>query len=115
MWVVERSQEPWLPLSIAFFACIFVLPFILLLPQKVKMIPPYLATVALIILFGFWIERYIGVVPSIWEGSVPLGLTELLVTLGFFGLFGLCYAAYATTFPLVPLRDDSLIVGKART
>ena len=55
------------------------------------------------------------VVPSIWHaGSVPLGLTELSITLGFLGLFGLCYAVYASTFPLVPIRE-SLIVGKART
>ena len=115
IFIETRSSAPWTLISIAFFAFVFVLPFILLLPQKIKTVPPYLASVAGLILVGFWLERFAMVVPSIWhEGNVPLGLIELLITLGFLGLFGLSYAAYASTFPLVPLRD-SLIVGKART
>ena len=79
------------------------------------MVPPYLASVSGLILLGFWLERFDSVVPSLWEtGGVPLGWIEILVTLGFVGVFGLCYALYASTFPLVPLRD-SIIVGKPRT
>ncbi len=115
LFVKTRTEAPWTLLSIAFFVMIFALPFVLLLPQKIKTVPPYLASVSGIILVGFWLERFNMVVPSIWHaGSVPLGLTELSITLGFLGLFGLCYAVYASTFPLVPIRE-SLIVGKART
>ena len=78
------------------------------------MAPAYLASVAGLILLGFWLERFIGVVPSIWSaGGLPLGWIELLVTLGFLGLFGVSYAAYVSTVPMRPLHD-SLIVGKAR-
>jgi hypothetical protein len=114
LFIEPRSQAPWLPWTIAFFACVFVLPFLLLLWQKVKMIPGYLASVAGVILLGMWLDRFTAVVPTIWtESGVPFGVVELLVTLGFLGVFGLCYALYASTFPMVPLRD-SIIVGSAR-
>ncbi len=114
IFVEPRTLAPWTPLTVAFFVCVFVLPFVLLLGQRVKMVPPYLGAVAGLILVGFWLERFDLVVPSIWEGGgVPLGWIELLVTLGFLGVFGLCYALYASTFPLIPLRN-SIIVGKSR-
>ena len=115
LFIETRQAAPWSALSIVFFACIFLAPFLLLLWQKVKMVPSYLASVAGIILLGFWVERFTAVVPAIWtEGGVPLGWIELLVTIGYLGMFGICYALYASTFPLVPLRD-SLIVGSPRT
>lgn len=114
IFIETRIDAPWAMLSIAFFALVFILPFLLLLWQKVKMVPPYLASVAGLILLGLWLERYSAVVPSIWtEGNMPLGWIELLVTAGFVGIFGFCYALYASTFPMVPL-NDSIIVGTPR-
>jgi len=113
-FIEARLVEPWRTMSIVFFACIFVLPFLLLLWQKVKMAPVYLASVSGLILLGLWLERFIAVVPSIWNaGGLPLGWIELLVALGFLGMFGISYAAYVSTVPMRPLHD-SLIVGKAR-
>ncbi len=114
LYIETRTEAPWTLLSAAFFVCVFVAPFLLLLAQRVKMIPPYLASVAGLILLGLWLERFNMVVPSLSEGGgVPLSWIELLVTLGFLGLFGFCYALYASTFPLMPLRDN-LIVGSPR-
>jgi hypothetical protein len=113
VFILTRADGAWLGFSIAFFALIFVIPFLLLLWQKVKMVPTYLASVAGLILLGIWLERYTAVVPSIWTDGVPLGWVELLVTLGFAGLFGFCYSLYASTFPMMPLHD-SIIVGTPR-
>jgi hypothetical protein len=113
-FVLRRMEAPWTATSIGYLTAVFGFPFVLLLWQRVKMAPGYLASAAGLVLVGLWLERFNAVVPSIWEGAgVPLGWIELLVTLGFVGAFGLCYALYATTFPLVPLHD-SLIVGKPR-
>jgi hypothetical protein len=114
VFIEPRWTAPWTTVSVAFFVLVFVAPFILLLARKPKMLPSYLASVAGVVLVGFWLERFNVVVPSIWEGGVPLGWIELLVTLGFLGLFALCYAIYASTVPLVPL-SESLAVGKPRT
>jgi hypothetical protein len=76
--------------------------------------PRWLAFVALLILLGFWIERYNLVFPSIWVGSPPLGFPEVGISVGFLGLFGLTYSLFASTFPLLPLRE-SLMEGEAST
>ncbi|MDX1578615.1 MAG: hypothetical protein R3266_09020 [Gemmatimonadota bacterium] len=90
---------------------IFVLPFPFLLGRKPKMNPQWLALVATIILLGFWVERYNMVAPSLWtREGIPLGLPEVLISVGFLGLFALPYAAYVTTFPKVPMHE-TLAVG----
>lgn len=92
---------------------IFALPFPFLLGRKPKMNPRWLAFVGVVILAGFWVERYNVVVPSIRGGAAaPLGLPEIMISLGFVGAFGLCYAAYITTFPKVPIRE-TIAVGSA--
>jgi hypothetical protein len=108
-----RTEPPWLVVSIAFFVLVFLIPFVLLLWQKVKTVPGYLASVAVVVMAGLWLQRFNEVIASIWAEGVPFGWIELLITLGFVGAFGLCYALYASTFPMVPLRE-SLIIGSAR-
>ncbi len=109
----SRTAEPfsrfyWLQLVL-----IFGLPFVFLLGRKPKMKSGWLAFVALLILVGFWVERYNLVVPSVWQGStIPLGWPELLISVGFLGLFGLSYSVFASTFPLVPIRE-TIAVGSA--
>lgn len=85
---------------------IFALPFPFLLGRSPKMNSRWLAFVGLIILVGFWVERWNMVAPSLWQREgIPLGIPEVMISLGFLGLFALPYAAYITTFPKVPLRE----------
>ncbi|MCG8468739.1 MAG: hypothetical protein MJB57_11115 [Gemmatimonadetes bacterium] len=92
---------------------IFALPFPFLLGRSPKMSSRWLALVATILLAGFWIERYNMVAPSVWHGDgLPLGAPELMISVGFLGLFALPYLAYLTTFPKVPLREV-IAVGSA--
>jgi hypothetical protein len=111
-WFVERTSQGFTPLFALQMVLIFGLPFILLLGRAPKMKPRFLAFVALLVLLGFWIERYNMVFPSIWEGSPPLGFPEVAIFAGFLGLFGLTYSLFASTFPLLPLRE-SLMEGEA--
>jgi hypothetical protein len=101
-----RTQGPFSTIYWLQMVLIFALPFVFLLGRKPKMKPRWLAFVAGIILVGFWVERFNLVVPAVWEGAgVPLGWQELLISLGFAGLFGLCYGLFASTFPKVPIRE----------
>jgi hypothetical protein len=111
LWFVQRTSQGFSPLLTLQMVLIFAIPFVLLLGRSPKMKPRFLAAVGLVSLAGFWIERYNLVFPSIWEGSPPLGLVEVAIFVGFLGLFGLAYSLYATTFPLLPLRE-SLIEGE---
>ena len=114
VFVEKRTVTPWTPLSVAFFACIFVVPFVGLLARRAKETPAWFATVAAVLLAGLFLERFTSVVPSIWTApAVPFGALEALVTLGFAGLFGLAYLAYVTTVPPAP-RNETIAVGRPR-
>ena len=109
----SRTAEPFSRFYWLQMVLIFGLPFVFLLGRKPKMKSGWLAFVALLILVGFWVERYNLVVPSVWHGStIPLGWPELLISVGFLGLFGLSYSLFASTFPLVPIRE-TIAVGSA--
>lgn len=106
-----RTENGFGPLLWAQMALIFMIPFALLLWRTPKMRSRHLATVGLVVLAGFWLERYLQVVPSIWQGEgVPLGIPEAAVTLGFLGLFGLSYSLYASVIARLPVRE-ALVLG----
>ncbi len=92
---------------------LFGVPFVALLWRKPKMKPAWLAFVSMFTLAGFWLQRHLLVEPSTLEAGFRLGWPEISVSLGFLGLFGLCYSLFASTFPKVPIRD--LLVGEAST
>jgi len=89
----------------------FGVPFALLLWRKPKKNPAWLAMVACVLLVGLWLERHMLVLPSTLEGGFVLGWPEIAVSLGFVGLFSLCYALFAAVFPKVPIHE--LLEGRA--
>ncbi len=110
---IPRTGEMFSTIYWLQMVLIFALPFLFLLGRNPKMNPRWLGFVALLILLGFWLERYNLIVPSVWEGdSLPLGWPEVSISIGFLGLFGICYALFASAFPKVPIRDN-LMVGTA--
>ncbi len=112
-WFAPRAMGPFKTLFWLQMILIFLLPFPFLLGRSPKMNPKWLAFVAGIVIAGFWVQRYNMVAPSIWHGDgVPLGLPEAMISVGFLGAFGLCYAVYITTFSKVPIRE-TLVVGSA--
>ncbi len=109
----QRTAGGFGTLLWAQMALIFAIPFSLLLWRVPKMNSRHLSFVGLIILAGFWLERYMAVVPSTWRGEgIPLGWIELAITVGFIGLFGLSYSLYASLVPKIPIRE-ALLEGEA--
>lgn len=104
----EGSWIYWLQMVL-----IFGLPFVLLLGRNPKKNPAWLALVGVVVLAGFWLERHLLVGPSVMEEVLRAGWVEAAVSLGFVGLFGLCWAVFASTFPKVPIRET--LVGEAST
>ena len=99
--VVRLFDEPWATVSFVVLLLNFLLPFPILLLQWVKRAPTALAGISALILIGMWLERYVLVVPSIWqEDRLPLGWVELGVLLGFFALFTLAFRAWVRIFPI---------------
>lgn len=104
--MLRIAAEPWRRVGILMVVLVFVLPFWGLMGVKPKQTPAILGTFAVISLVGLWLDRWVFVVPSIVQSAprAPLGWTELLVTAGFAGLWGLCHVWFASTFPIVSPR-----------
>jgi uncharacterized membrane protein len=83
--------------------CIFLFPFLALLPRAPKQVPGVLAGVSAVVVLGHWLERYLITVPSVWTGPhAPFGFTELGIAAGFAGLFLACVLWFLSTFPVLP-------------
>ncbi len=104
-FIAVRKFPIWQNLSIAVFLCLFLIPFWGLITRFAKMTPSTHMLFAGVISFGFFIERFDLVVPSLnpTPDAFPFGIGELLVTLGYLAIFLLCYIAFMRTFPIVPL------------
>lgn len=104
--IVRIKQMPWAYLSWLVLLGSYIVPFIILLSRNIKRNPQSLLTVSTGIIISMWLERYILVVPSIWhENFLPLGLTEVLISLGYFGGFSLAFLAFIRKIPCLPIAD----------
>ena len=87
---IRVYYRPWPWLSWTVLTMVWGIPFVVLLGRAPKRTPAILGTVATIGMIGFWLERYVLIVPSLSPGRIPLGFIELAVTAGFAGAFYLC-------------------------
>jgi len=106
-YIILRVRfSPWEPMGWTVLGMIFILPFLVLLRRKWKMNPAVMIPVSLVVLGGMWLERFILVAPSLWKGkSLPLGLMEIFITAGFFGIMALSLAIFLQRAPLLPVSD----------
>jgi hypothetical protein len=100
---LRMATPQWRVVSTAMVVMCFLVPFVGLLGIKPKKTPSILATFAIISLTGLWIDRYVLVVPSVVQSppGLPLGWQEVLITAGFFGLWGLSYLWFVERFGLL--------------
>jgi len=95
---------PWRPFSIVVGAMVFLVPFWGLLFVKSKTTPFTFALFSLISVVGIWLERYILVEPNLQPAGPNIGLPEVLITVGFLGLYLLSHGLFVRAFPLVSKR-----------
>ncbi|MBI3963263.1 MAG: hypothetical protein HY335_10950, partial [Deinococcus sp.] len=102
-------EMPWAVISWLVLILCYVGPFIVLLSRWVKEhARPFLCVTSSIVI-GMWLERYLLVVPSLWPAhSLPFGVLEVLITLGFAATFGLTYLAFLDRVPFPATPQDAL-------
>jgi hypothetical protein len=109
----ERIAEPYARITLVAWILVWVIPFWLLLGQRPKKTPAILGAVSAGSVFGFWLERYILVTPSLVEPEAVLagaqvtlfGAIELGIAVGFVGLFFLCFLLFGRVFPgAIPVK-----------
>ena len=96
-----RLIEPWTPLTMAVVFLTFVLPFLGLLGKFPKVFTPTMVVFATTSLLGIWIHRYLEIYPVIYNGAttLPIGLWEIGIFLGYLGTWGFCYLSFMDAFP----------------
>jgi hypothetical protein len=107
-WWERVWGEPWVKVTLFAWICIWVIPFWCLLGQRPKKTGWFLATIATVSAFGFWVERNV----LIWPSLVPedtwafLGVVPIGTALGFLGAFALVFLVFTRRFPslAVPRR-----------
>jgi Ni/Fe-hydrogenase subunit HybB-like protein len=104
-FVIKRVQdEPFKTLSWAVLTCCFIFPFVSLIPRTNKIVKPIVVFIASVSLTGFLLEKYVLVTPS-FTNTIDIGLTQILITLGFLGAFIMTFLMFIRTFPSIPVGD----------
>ncbi|MEO8337754.1 MAG: hypothetical protein ABI664_22450 [bacterium] len=123
-WPRLRLIAPWVQFSVSAVMLVFFAPFFGLISRAAKVYRPTFALFATISLVGMYLVRYLEVYPSLYgvAPSLPFGIWEVGILLGFIGIWGTCYLAFMNAFPRArvtlmtsPYRDEVQIPVDAET
>ncbi len=104
-FVIKRIQEePFQALSWAVLTACFIFPFLALMPRTNKIVKPIVVFIAGVSITGFWLDKFVLVVPSL-SNTINIGITQILITLGFLGAFVMMFLLFIRAFPSIPVGD----------
>jgi len=102
---------PWKPLAWAVFLVVFILPFLVLLSQKIKTKPIIMIILCSVVGIGMWFEHLLLIAPALSPdaANLPLGYSDGLISLGFLGLMALAVTYFLRLFPeLVQVKEKEV-------
>jgi hypothetical protein len=101
-YVIARTMlAPWNVLAWAVFIVCFVAPFFILLNKKIKTMPVFMVIICSVVIIGIWFEHLLLLGPALSHhaDSIPLGISDGLISLGFLGLMMISIAYFIRRFP----------------
>jgi hypothetical protein len=101
-YVIERTMAvPWKHLAWTVLIVCFVLPFFILLNRKIKTMPRPMIVLCSAAIAGIWLEHLLllGSPLSRSAHSLPLGISDLVISLGFLGLMLMAVTFFLREFP----------------
>jgi len=102
-------EEPYRSLSWATLTCVFVIPFVALIPRTTKIVKPILIAIATISFLGLFVEKIVLIYPSIMHNHFHFGIESVLISFGFLCLFLICVTKFLSYFPIFVMKDKKLI------
>jgi len=102
-------QEPYRTFIWVILTCVFVIPFVSLIPRTNKLVKPVMVSIATVSLCGLFLEKIWLIYPSLMHDHFHIGLEVVLVTFGFLSLFLLCVTKFLSLFPVYASNDKYLI------
>jgi len=104
-WMIHRIYTSWGAVAAAVVTLKFVIPFFVLLHQKMKESETVLLAVAAGILLGQWLDIYWLVYPAFSPENAVLSWNEIGIGMGFVGLFGWAVQSFLAKHPVAPHGD----------
>jgi hypothetical protein len=104
----ERLDKAYGWVSMTVWACIWIIPFWVLLGARPKKTSWILGPVAAIVLLGFWLERNLLIWPSVIkdDNTAFIQPVPIAIALGFLGAFALVFLIYTRIFPTLALPES---------
>ena len=107
-YFAARTRGAWGPLFLASMVLNWCVPFAVLLPKKTKRNSTTLATVAVVVLLGRWLDLYICVMP-VASGHAPIfGLLEVAAAVLAAAAIWVSFRRAVTKAQVVPVNDPFL-------
>ncbi len=104
--LIRTELAPWSTLTKVVLMLCFLAPFAMLTSRGLKKVPAAYLMVTGILAVGIWLERFLVNMPSVWrEDTLPLGIVEVGMTLGFLGLFTFVVMSFLTSVPPLTFTD----------
>ena len=111
-YIIQRTMAlPWSRLAWVVFILSFVIPFLVLLNKQVKTKPRFMIGLCSLVFVGIWLEHFLLLGPALSPGaeSLPMGMMEVLITLGFLGLMAMAVRFALARFPeLLPVQKQEV-------
>lgn len=109
--VIRSMLDPWSDMFVLLSVWIFISMFFILMPKTICRNPTLVRIIGIYIAIGQWLAIYFLVVPSLQkygEYEIYMSWPEIGITLGFAGIFALCYLTMLGKVPLLPIGDRHL-------
>jgi hypothetical protein len=108
-----RMQGPYRSIFFLNLIINFLVPFLLLMTRGSKRNYGTITMIAVMLLFGHWLDFYQMVMPAVWPDHIPFMLLDLGVAAGFIGLIMFVTARSLAKYSLLarnhPLLKESII------
>ena len=110
-YVITRTMlAPWNVLAWTIFIGCFIGPFVILLNKKIKTKPIFMIVLCSVVIVGIWFEHLLLLGPALNHGaqSIPLSISDGLISLGFLGLMMIAVTYFLGVFPeLVWIKNSN--------
>ncbi|MGH9518167.1 MAG: hypothetical protein ACRD2D_00900 [Terriglobales bacterium] len=109
----ERLVGGWGAIFMFLLIAKWVLPFCILMNQKIRTNETMLLVMSGLIIFAEWVDCYWMIMPPIHKAFYMPNWVELGVFLGFLGIFGLLATRYLSKHAMVPIGDPKFLASVA--
>ena len=110
-WYMQRWTGSWKFVSLALLFVHFVIPFLVLLPRKIKTNIKVLKVMSVWMLFAHALDLYWLIMPTYKKTGAPFSWNELAFFLAAAGIIMIVYKMRADKSNLIPVGDPKLEAG----